>query len=47
MLGLLELLKQGETSAPYAERMVTFSQFTHHIGLPEIQELERRYGIHQ
>src|SRR6266704_2782026 len=45
MLGLLQLLKQGETSAPYADRMVTFSQFTHHIGLPEIQELERRYGV--
>ncbi len=45
MLGLLQLLKQGETSATYADRMVTFSQFTHHIGLPEIQELERRYGV--
>ena len=47
MLGLLELLKRRETSAPYAERMVTFSQFTHHIGLPEIQELERLYGVNQ
>jgi len=47
MLGLLELLKRGETPSPYAEHMVTFSQFTQHIGLPEIQELERHYGVNQ
>ncbi len=47
MLGLLELLIKGKTPAPYAEHMVTFSQFTQHIGLPEIQELERRYGVNQ
>src|SRR5437763_14450085 len=47
MLGLLELLKKGETPAPYAERMVTFAQFTQHVGFPEIQELERRYGVNQ
>ncbi len=47
MLGLLEVLKRGDTPAPYAGRMVTFSQFTHQIGLPEIQELERRYGVNQ
>src|SRR5438046_4104611 len=47
MMGLLELLKQGETPSPYAEHMVTFSQFTQNIGLPEIQELERHYGVNQ
>src|SRR6266700_1399830 len=45
MLGLLEVLKQGQTSAPFAERMVTFSQFTDQVGLPEIQALEGRYGV--
>src|SRR5438874_1508276 len=47
MLELLELLKRGETPAAYAERMVTFSQFTQNIGLREIQELERHYGVNQ
>src|SRR5438270_7349385 len=47
MLELLELLKRGETPSAYAERMVTFSQFTQNIGLPEIQELERHYGVNQ
>ncbi len=47
MLALLEVLKQGETPAPFSSHMVTFSQFTQHIGLPEIQELERRYGVNQ
>ena len=47
LLDLLEALKQGRTSLAFAERMVTFSQFTDHIGLPEIQALERRYGVHQ
>jgi 2,3-dimethylmalate lyase len=45
MMGLLELLKRGETSLPYAKHMVTFSQFTQTIGLPEIQDLERHYGV--
>lgn len=45
MLALLEVLKQGETPVPFSSRMVTFSQFTQHIGLPEIQDLERRYGV--
>jgi len=45
MLELLEQLKRGETSSAFAERMVTFSQFTQNIGLPEIQELERHYGV--
>jgi carboxyvinyl-carboxyphosphonate phosphorylmutase len=45
MLGLLEVLGQGQTPKPFAERMVTFSQFTDHVGLPEIQALEHRYGV--
>ena len=45
MLALLELLKTGETPAAYSERMVTFSQFTTQLGLPDIQALERRYGV--
>lgn len=45
MLALLEVLKPGETPVPFSSRMVTFSQFTQHIGLPEIQDLERRYGV--
>lgn len=45
MLRLLEILKQGETPTPFSSHMVTFSQFTNLIGLPEIQELERRYGV--
>jgi carboxyvinyl-carboxyphosphonate phosphorylmutase len=47
MLGLLEVLKQGQTSASFASHMVTFSQFTDHIGLPDIQALEKRYVVNQ
>ena len=47
MLGLLEVFKQGQTSSPFAEHMVTFSQFTNQVGLPEIQALESRYGVNQ
>jgi 2-methylisocitrate lyase-like PEP mutase family enzyme len=45
MLRLLEVLKQGQTPTPFAEHMVTFSQFTDQIGLPDIQALERQYGV--
>ena len=45
MLELLEVLKGGETPTPYHSHMVNFAQFTQQIGLPEIQELERRYGV--
>jgi 2,3-dimethylmalate lyase len=45
MLKLLEVLKQGETSMPFSSHMVTFAEFTNLIGLPEIQALERHYGI--
>ncbi len=47
MLELLDVLKQGQTPAAFAGHMVTFSQFTTQIGLPEVQELERRYGVQQ
>jgi 2,3-dimethylmalate lyase len=47
MLDLLEVLKRGETPTPYHAHMVSFAQFTDQIGLPEIQELERRYGVKQ
>jgi 2,3-dimethylmalate lyase len=45
MLKLLEVLKQGETSTPFSTQMVTFAEFTNLIGLPEIQALERHYGV--
>lgn len=45
MLRLLEVLKQGQTPTALADEMVTFSQFTNHIGLPDIQVLEQRYGV--
>jgi len=47
MLGLSEVLKQGQTPASFASQMLTFSQFTDHIGLPDIQALEKRYGVNQ
>ncbi|MFL5698131.1 MAG: oxaloacetate decarboxylase [Ktedonobacteraceae bacterium] len=47
MLGLLEVLKQGQTPTSFSSQMVTFSQFTKHIGLPDIQALEKRYGVNQ
>lgn len=46
MLQLLELLRQGQTPTAFASQMVTFKQFTDQIGLPEIQALERLYGVH-
>ena len=45
LLDLLELLKQGQTPTAFAEHTVTFAHFTDQIGLPDIQALERRYGI--
>jgi len=47
MLGMLETLKEGQTPTALAEHTVTFAQFTDQIGLPDIQSLERRYGVHQ
>lgn len=45
MLKLLDTLKQGNTPTSYASSMLTFSQFTDQVGLPAIQELERKYGV--
>ncbi|GAC1433547.1 MAG: isocitrate lyase/PEP mutase family protein [Ktedonobacteraceae bacterium] len=42
---LLDILKQGKTPTAFAEHSLTFSQFTDQIGLPDIQELERHYGV--
>ncbi|GAC1639622.1 MAG: isocitrate lyase/PEP mutase family protein [Ktedonobacteraceae bacterium] len=42
---LLEVFKQGKTPTSFAQHSVTFGQFTQQIGLPDIQELERRYGV--
>jgi carboxyvinyl-carboxyphosphonate phosphorylmutase len=47
MSGLLEVLKRDEVPTVMRDRMLTFSQFTDTIGLPAIQELERRYGVNQ
>jgi carboxyvinyl-carboxyphosphonate phosphorylmutase len=45
MLDLLAVLKRGETPTAFAGRSVTFQQFTELVGLPAVQELERRYGV--
>lgn len=45
MLEMLQVLKQGHTPNAFTSSMVTFSQFTDLVGLPEVQALERRYGI--
>jgi len=45
ILALLDVLKQGQTSTAFTSQMVTFSQFTDHIGLPAIQTLQRRYDL--
>ena len=45
MLKLLEVLKQGETSTPFATHMLTFAHFAHLIVLPVIQAIERHYGV--
>ena len=45
VLALLKLLKRGQTSTDFASQMVSFSQFTELVGLPEIQTLERCYGL--
>ena len=47
MLDLLEVLKRGEVPTAMSDRMMTFAQFTDTIGLPEIQEMERRYRVNQ
>ena len=47
LLSLLEVLKQGQTPTGFAERTISFAQFTDQVGLPDIQSLERRYGVNQ
>jgi 2,3-dimethylmalate lyase len=47
LLSLLEVLKQGQTPTAFAERTISFAQFTDQVGLPDIQSLERRYGFNQ
>ena len=47
MLDLLGILKQGHVLSQFAERLVTFPQFTDLIGLPDIYALERRYNVNQ
>jgi hypothetical protein len=47
MLALLDILKKGETPTAFSEHMVTFSQFTTQLGLPDIQALEQHYGVQQ
>ena len=47
MLSLLHVLQQGQTPTAFHSQMVNFSEFTNHIGLPDIQALERRYGVNQ
>lgn len=47
MLNMLKVMQQGETPTAFASQMVTFGQFTDLIGLPQIHELERRYGVNQ
>ena len=38
-------IAQGQPPAAFAAQSVTFGQFTQHVGLPNIQALERRYGV--
>jgi 2,3-dimethylmalate lyase len=47
MLRLLEVFKRGGTSSDFSSQMITFGQFTQQVGLPQIQELERRYGVNE
>lgn len=45
MLQLLESLKQGQTPNQSSIETVSFGQFTDLVGLPDIQTLERHYGV--
>jgi carboxyvinyl-carboxyphosphonate phosphorylmutase len=47
MLKVLEHFQRGETSISFGSQMVTFSEFTTLIGLPQVQELEKKYGVNQ
>ena len=45
MRGLLRELKSKGSIAEARSRVATFKEFTEIAGLPEIQELEKRYGV--
>jgi 2,3-dimethylmalate lyase len=45
MLQLLATLKQGQIPSASQTPTVTFGEFTSLIGLPDIQMLERQYGV--
>ena len=45
MRALLRELKQAGGIAGVRDKVATFKEFTEIAGLPEIQELERRYGV--
>ena len=45
VMSLLNLLKQGRIPTTFTDHMVTFSQFTDYVGLPEIQALEHHYKL--
>ncbi|MEO8970329.1 MAG: isocitrate lyase/phosphoenolpyruvate mutase family protein, partial [Ktedonobacteraceae bacterium] len=47
MRSLLDVLRKGQTPTAFHSQMVNFSEFTDIIGLPDIQALERRYGVNQ
>jgi 2-methylisocitrate lyase-like PEP mutase family enzyme len=45
MVALLEVLIRGQTPLAASEPAVSFEQFTDLVGLPDIQQMEQRYGI--
>jgi uncharacterized protein YerC len=45
MQNLLRELKCAGSIAHLRDRVATFKQFTDIAGLPEIQQLEERYGV--
>lgn len=47
MLKILERFQKGETSTSFGSQMVTFPEFTTLIGLPQVQTLEKKYGVNQ
>ena len=45
MQNMLAELKRTDFIAHMRDKVATFKQFTEIAGLPEIQELEKRYGL--
>jgi hypothetical protein len=45
MQNLLKELKQAGSIAHMRDKVATFKQFTDIAGLPEVQQLEARYGV--